>query len=405
MTARPRPPAAPSAFLVVLFASLGAFAPASVALALPGMPAMARELGVGPGFAEHGLAAFFAMLSVGMLIYGPLSDRWGRRPVLLCGLALYVAASAACVLADRAEVFVAARALQALGGAAAIVLARAIVHDLFPPVQMARMLSFMVPVAALVPLLSPLLGQWLLAQGGWRPIFAVQAGFGLACLVAAALVLAESLPPERRRPMRPAGILAAYGAILRDRTAAGHMLCGSAVYGAMMAYVGGSPAAYMGHHGVDSARYGLLFALGVGCVVTGALINARLVRRWGTSALLAGGTRGAALCALAVAVVGATDVGGLPALVAALLGFLTCCGFVGSNALTNALSRCKEYAGTAAALFGTVQFAMGGLANLTVGALSDGSPAAMGATMAAAGALAALGNLWSRGGAAHRAVP
>lgn len=386
----------PFPFLVLLFASLGAFAPASVALALPGMPAIARELGVGPGFGEQGLAAFFAMLSLGMLIYGPLSDRWGRRPVLLAGLLLYVAASAACAVADRAGLFVVARAAQALGGGAAIVLARAMVHDLFPPPQMARLLSFMVPVGALVPLLSPLLGQWLLAQSGWRLIFVVQAGFGALCLLAVWLALAESLPVDRRRPMRPGHVLTTYATILCDRTVAGHMLTGSAIYAGMMAYVGGSPVAYMGHYGLDSAGYGRMFALGVCCLVAAALVNGRLVSRWGTAPLLAVGTRAAALCATATAVTGMTDAGGLPGLAACLLAYMVCCGFVGSNAMADALSRCQGHAGSAAALFGTVQFAMGGLANLAVGMLADGSPAPMGAVMAVAGILAVLGNLWSR---------
>lgn len=383
--------------LAVLFASLGAFAPASVALALPAMPAMASDLGGRPGFGETALAVFFAMLALGMLVYGPLSDRWGRKPVLLAGLALYVAASLGCTLAEQAAPFLAIRAVQALGGGSAIVLSRAIVHDLFPPHQKARLLSVMVPVAALVPMLAPLAGQWLLDMHGWRSLFFAQAGFGMLCLAAVAAVLPESLPLDRRQPAHPALVLAAYGTVLRDRAAAGHILTGSAIYAGMMAYVGGSPAAYMGHHGLDAGTYGRLFALGVAILAVAALVNGRLMPQRGIPVLLTGGVRGALASALAVALVAMWDLGGVAGLVVGVLAYLACCGFVGANALTCTLDRFRSHAGTAAALFGTVQFALGGLTNLAVGALADGSPFPMGAVMALAATTAVLGDAWARG--------
>lgn len=392
----------PLPVLIVLFASLGAFAPASVALALPAMPLIVHDLGGGPGFGETSLAAFFAMLALGMLVYGPLSDAWGRKPVLLAGLAGYVLASLGCVAADGAGQFLAARAVQALGGGAAIVLARAIVQDMFPPHQKARLISMMVPVAALVPMLAPLAGQWLVGMHGWRSVFLVQAGFGILCLGAVAAILAESLPVDRRQPARPLLVLAAYGMVMRDRVAAGHILTGSAIYAGMMAYVGGSPAIYMGHHGLDPAAYGRLFALGVVVLAVAALVNGRLVPHRGIHALLTGGVRGALASALAVAVAAALDLGGVAGLAAALLAYLACCGFVGANALTSTLDRFRTHAGTASALFGTIQFALGGLTNLAVGFLADGSALPMGAVMAAAAMAAVAGDTWAR---THRRRP
>ena len=213
--------------LLLLLSALVAFGPLSIDMYLPSLPAIAADLGASDAQVQRSISGFLVGFCVGMLFYGPLSDRFGRRPVLLAGIALYLFSSLACALADSAGQLVLLRVLQALGGGAASVLARAMVRDLYPLGEAARMLALMHMVTMLAPLAAPLLGGYLMLWAGWRALFVVLALFAGLCLLAVWRV-AESHPPERggslaqafrlwaaaRRPSR-AGLRAVHGAGVR----------------------------------------------------------------------------------------------------------------------------------------------------------------------------------------------
>ncbi len=193
---------------------LAGFGAISIDMYLPAMPAIGREFGASVADVQLTLSAFFIGFACGQVIYGPLSDRFGRRAVLLSGIALYIVASGIAALADNVETLTAARFAHALGGGAGVVIARAIVRDLASEGAAARAQSLIMLVMAMGPMAAPILGGYLLVGFGWRAIFWVLALFAVTCLLAVAFLLPETLPADRRRPFSLAGVLRNYARVL-----------------------------------------------------------------------------------------------------------------------------------------------------------------------------------------------
>jgi DHA1 family bicyclomycin/chloramphenicol resistance-like MFS transporter len=371
--------------LTVALAALTAVAPMATDIYLPGMPALATDLGVPAAGAQLTLSAFFFGFGGGQLIYGPLADRFGRRPLMLAGLSLFTLASLGCALAENLGVLIGLRCLEALGGAAGPVLARAAVRDLYGGDRAARMLSTMVLVMGAAPLFAPLIGGQLVLLGGWRANFWALTGFGALCLAAILFVIGETLTPERRLRASAVGMIRSYGVLLANRRYLGFALGGGAVYGGLFAYLTGSPFVFITLYGVPAERFGFLFALNVAGLMLGASINRRLVLRLGAHRLLGRALIGSALAGCALLAVVLSGRGGLVALFVPLWCFIASLGFVGANAMACGLSLYPERAGTASALSGTIQFSIGALCGALVGALNDGSALPMAAVIGAAG--------------------
>lgn len=371
--------------VIVILAALGAFAPASIAMYLPGLPSIAAEFAASPDDVQATLSVFFVGFALSMLLYGPLADHYGRKPVLTLGILVYVAASLGCAVAASVEQLIVFRLLQALGGGAAIVLSRAVVRDLFPGDEGARVMSLMVPIVAIAPLLAPLLGGWVAVTAGWRMIFVALALYAATCLSAFWIRVPETLPPDRRHSAHPAAIATIYWAVFSHRAALGHVLAGGAAFAGMMAYVGGAPFVYISFFGVEPQHFGYLFGLGVLGIIVGSLVNGRLVTRFGYRRMLGTGVSAAMVCGVTVAVLGLSGAGGLPALVLALVGYVASTGLIGSNAIAGLMGLFPRNSGAAAAVFSATQFGLGALANLAVGILHDGTPQAMCLVVAIAG--------------------
>lgn len=274
--------------LLLLLSALVAFGPLSIDMYLPSLPAIAADLGASDAQVQRSISGFLVGFCVGMLFYGPLSDRFGRRPVLLAGIALYLFSSLACALADSAGQLVLLRVLQALGGGAASVLARAMVRDLYPLGEAARMLALMHMVTMLAPLAAPLLGGYLMLWAGWRALFVVLALFAGLCLLAVWRV-AESHPPERRGGSLAQAFLA-YGRLLGDGRALGYVLCMGLAFAGMFAYISAAPFVFIEHFGVRAERFGWFFGLNILGVMLATWCSARLVRRQGPRPLLRAGS-------------------------------------------------------------------------------------------------------------------
>lgn len=202
--------------LIVLLGSLTAIAPMSIDTYLPSFPVLTTALHTNPAAVQRTLSVFFIGLALGQLVYGPLSDRVGRRLPLLVGLALYTAASAGCALAGSIGQLVVWRGLQALGGCAGVVMARAVVRDVFGPREQARVLSSLMLVMGVAPILAPLAGGWLLDAAGWRAIFGVLVGFGAVAWVAVYRGLPDTEPAARATSLTPADAAAAFGRVARN---------------------------------------------------------------------------------------------------------------------------------------------------------------------------------------------
>ena len=386
---KPSSVAAGPAFLLLLGA-LTAFAPLSIDMYLPAFPTAAADLGASIAAVEKTLAAFFAGMALGQLAYGPLTDRFGRRRPLLAGCALYTVASVLCALAPNVHLLLVARFLQALGGAAGIVVVRAVVRDLYQVEDSARIYSRLMLVMGAAPILAPLLGSALLVLVGWRAIFWVLAGFGAAAFAAAYLRLPETHggTPGAAHPARA---VANFAAVLADRRFLAPAVAAACALGTMFAYITGSPDVLINHFRVGPTTYALVFGCNAAGFIAFSQVNAHLVRRIGPRELLRRGLYVLSLVSTLQIVCAFTGSGGAGLIVALWFLQLSSLGFVAANATALALADQGPRAGSAAALLGAGQFLCAGLAGSALGLCRQlGGTAQAISVLVAAGALVAL---------------
>ena len=353
--------------LVALIGSLSAFGPLSIDMYLPGLPDLARDLQSAEWQVQLTLTACMVGLAFGQMVAGPLSDATGRRRPLLVGLFGYALASLICALAPSAMLLVVARLLQGMAGAAGIVLARAVVRDLFSGDDIARFFALTMAINGLAPILAPIVGGALLPQIGWRGIFVVLAGIGLLLFVAAALGLGETLPPERRRTGGLNVTLANFRQLLRDRAFMGYALSSGLAFGAMFIYIASSPFVLQELYGLSPQAFSMVFAGNALGIVGVSQISARLVRRVGAHHLMSYGIAASALGGLILVGVVLANLG-LVGIIAALFVIVASIGLIAPNASALALADHPTIAGSASALIGVVQFLIGALAIPLVGA-------------------------------------
>lgn len=370
--------------LIVLLAALVAFGPLSIDMYLPSLPLIASDLGASERQVQLSIGLFLAGFSLGMLFYGPLSDRYGRRRLLLGGICLYLLASLGCALAATAEQLLVWRLLQALGGASASVLARVIVRDLFPLDDAARVLSLMQQVTMIATLLAPLIGSYLIMFDGWRVIFVFLLGFAALCLVLVARRVPETHPLDARGSSAFAAFRA-YGEIARQPRALGYILCMGLAFGGMFAFITASPFVYIQYFGISPQQYAWLFGLNIAGIMSMSFANARLVGRLGAQRMLGLGAGVAVLSGLALLACTALGVGGLTALALCVLLYVSVTGMLGANCLACLMAIFPRQAGAAAGLAVASQFAVGTFCSALVGALYDGTPWPMGLVVGLAG--------------------
>jgi DHA1 family bicyclomycin/chloramphenicol resistance-like MFS transporter len=369
--------------LGVLSALMG-FASISTDLYLPAIPAIGQALDAGPGMMEWTISGYLIGFSLGQLLWGPLGDRHGRRLPIAIGLLLFVIGSAGCATASDAWHMIGWRIVQAVGACAGVVLARAMVRDLYAGDRAAQMLSTLMTVMAIAPLLGPVVGGQILALAGWRTIFLALVAFGLATL-AALFTIPETLPEERRNTESLARAAAGYGALLADRQLLAYVGAGAFFYGGMYAYIAGTPFAYIAYHHVPAQLYGLLFGVGILGIMATNVLNARFVIRLGRLRLLRSGAYGAALSGIVLATDAWSGWGGLFGLAFPLFAFVSLTGFIVANSIAAAMARFPDRAGAVSAFVGAVQYGTGILGSALVGVFADGTPWPMGWTIAACG--------------------
>jgi DHA1 family bicyclomycin/chloramphenicol resistance-like MFS transporter len=358
--------------LTIILGALTAFAPMAIDMYLPALPALEVAFAADTAAIQRTLAVFFLGYAVGQAFYGPLLDRFGRKRPLYAGLAVFVLASLGCAVAPSVEAFTALRLLQALGACAGVVAARAMVRDLFEPIEAARMFSALILVMGAAPILAPLAGGYVLVHLGWPAIFLVLAGFGLACLGAARFRLRETHRSPARALMLGA-IIAEYARLAADRRFLGPALTGGLCLAGLFAYIPSAPFVFITLHGVPPEDFGWIFGANAVGYVAGAQISGRIVRRFGPGAIAARGVvvmAGAALCLMAAA---ATGVGGTAGLIVPLFVGITALGFVLPNAAALAMAPFGHVAGYASALLGCLQFGLGAMASTLVGLIHDGT--------------------------------
>lgn len=375
--------------LVLILGALSAFGPLSIDMYLPSLPSMGRDLHAATSAAQLTLTACMVGLAVGQLLAGPVSDARGRRRPLLVGVAAYAIASGLCVVAPDVWVLLALRLLQGCAGAAGIVIARAVVRDRFSGDELARFYAYIMVIQGVAPIAAPIIGGQLLRIADWRGVFVLLAVIGVLLTLVVARWLPESWPPERRRPagLRPvladARILAGDPQFTRVATATGMS------FAVMFAYISGSSFVLQSRFGISPQLFSLIFAINGAGIIGASQVSRRLVGRLTQRALFAGGLTGSAAGAVLVLVTALTNAG-LPLLLPALFVLVSSVGLLLPNGTALALARHGDRAGSAGAVVGTAQFAIGGVAAPLVGIAGPETILPMGIVMTALGGTAWL---------------
>lgn len=375
---------------MVVLAGLSAFGPLTTDLYLPGLPQLNRDLGTTAASVEVTLTACVVGIALGQLLVGPLSDTVGRRRPLMVGLLLFIVSSLGCAAAPSIAVLDVLRFLQGISGATGIVIARAMVRDMYAGLDAARLYATLGSIIPLAPILAPTAGGAILLFTSWRGIFAVQALVGVILLGAAAIVTRETLAPADRHSGSIRGSLATYRDLLHARRYSRVVAAGSLGFAAFFAYISASSFVYQSVLGFSAQVFGLLFALnGIGLLATNVL-NTRLVRSVPLERLM---RTGLATMAVAGVLTAASAILGLGAWAVLPLMFAVVCsvGLIMSNSLALSMALESHRAGSAAALFGAAQFLVGAAVAPVVG-VAGASAVPMGIVMAASGTAAvALG--------------
>lgn len=378
-----------TAATVALLGALTAVGPFAIDMYVPGFPEMGRSLGASDSAIQLSMTAFLAGLVTGQLLIGPLSDSLGRRRPLLAGTALFAALSLVCALAPDIAVLNGLRFLQGVAGAAGMVLARAVLTDLFHGPRLPRYFSLLGMVLGVAPVIAPVLGTGILAAGSWRTVFVALAVLGAVLFVAVLAALPESLPAEQRHPGGIGGTFRAMGGLLRHRAFLGCALTLGFAAAALFSYIAGSSFVFQEVYGTSAARYSLVFAVNAGAMMLAGAAFGALSGRLPIPALLGGSvTLAVAAAAAHVALIG--TVGGSTTLTWICL-FAVSAGiggiFPAAMSLGQALGR--PATGAASAVLGGLQFLFGAAASPLTGVFGGHSALPMAVVMLGALACAA----------------
>ncbi len=355
---------------VIILSALMAFTSLSTDIYLPAMPLMAKDL---HGNAELTITGFLMGFCVAQLIWGPLSDHFGRRLPLFIGMALFMIGSVGCALSTDISQIVFWRVFQALGACTGPMLARAMIRDLFSRTRAAQMLSTLMIIMAIAPIAGPLLGGQMIKITSWHAIFWLLAVIG-GLMFVSLFWLPETLPQEKRVKASLPSAFRNYYALLTNTTFMRFTLCLTFYYVAAYAFITGSPFVYITYFGVEPQHYGWLFALNIVGLMGMSVINRRLVQHYSLEVLLKFAVVTAAVAALVLAAAAKLEIGGLILIVAAVFVFFSMNGIIAATSTAAALDSVPNVAGSASAFMGSLQYGSGIISSLLLALLSDGTP-------------------------------
>lgn len=377
-------------FLILILGSLTALGPFSIDMYLPGFPAIARDLNTTAAKVSQTLSGYFVGISLGQLLYGPLLDRFGRKKPLFIGLAVYILASAGCAVATSVEQLIVLRIIQAVGSCAATVASVAMVRDLFPVSENAKVFSLLLLVVGFSPMIAPTVGGYVTDAFGWHAVFMILTVMGVAIFAATALWLPDSYKPDKTLSLKPKPIIMNFLEVLREPQFYTYSITGAVAFAGLFAYVSGSPIVFMEVFHVDGKVYGWIFAfLSVGFIGSGQ-INTLMLRRFSSEqivnvALICQAVIGLAF--LAAALNGALT---LTSTLVFLFLFLCCVGYTYPNAAALSLAPFTRNAGSASALMGAFQMGAGTLISIAISLFEEPSIIPMVAAMAGSASLALI---------------
>ncbi|XTZ37540.1 multidrug effflux MFS transporter [Salmonella enterica] len=359
---------------VLILSALMAITSLSTDIYLPAMPVMAKEL---QSDAELTITGFLIGFCIAQLIWGPISDRYGRRLPLFIGMGLFAIGSVGCALSTDIVQIVFWRVFQALGACTGPMLARAMIRDLFSRTRAAQMLSTLMIIMAIAPIAGPLIGGQMIKVTSWHAIFWLLAIIGTLMLISL-FWLPETLAENKRSTASVSSAFRNYYALLSDANYMRFTLCLTFYYVAAYAFITGSPFVYITYFGVDPQHYGWLFAVNVIGLMAVSMVNRRLVHRYPLEGLLKIAVFIATLAAIVLAAVTGLDVGGISVIAGAIFVFFAMNGIIAAISTACALDAVPNVAGSASALMGALQYGSGIISSLLLALFSNGTPWTMG---------------------------
>ena len=359
--------------LVVILATLSVITPLGIDMYLPALPSMAKAFNASDADAQFTLSTYFLGFAIGQAFYGPIADRFGRIPPLYFGMTLYSLASAGCVFAPSLDALAGFRFLQALGGCAGTVIARAMVRDLFTGADAIRVFSRVLLVFGLGPILAPFIGGYMLYFFDWHGIFVALTLAGIAAIAVIFFRLDETRDPKHVRPLRIGSVVVGYWRLLTHRVFIGFVLCGATMMAGTFAYIAGSPFVVEDLYGLSSQVFPWVFGGNALGFIIASQINVRAQRRHSPERVLFAALVFQTAAAIALAIDGWSGWGGLWGILVPLFFWISTMGFVIPNTTALAMAPFAANAGAASALLGVVQFVLAAASSGLVGALADGT--------------------------------
>lgn len=371
-TTSPASDAAKISFVMfIVLGAIGALTPLAIDMYLPAMPAIAKDLGVSAGAVQITLTAYTAGFAIGQLLHGPLADSYGRRPVMLVGIALFAIASIVSATTNGIDALTYVRTAQGFAGAAAAVVIQAVVRDMYDREDFARAMSFVTLVITLAPLAAPMIGGHLAVWFGWRSIFWVLASFALVVIAMVLWKIPETLSAENRQPLHFRSTIRNYVQLCRAGFAMGLIFSGAFSFAGMFAFLTAGSFVYIDLYGVSPSEFGYLFGLNIVAMIAMTSLNGRFVKKVGSHAMLRFGLFIQLMAGFGLFISWLMN-WGLWGTVPFVVMFVGTISTIGSNSMALLLSRYPRMAGTASSLAGTLRFGTGSVIGAIVAAMPSG---------------------------------
>ncbi|HKH59783.1 MAG TPA: multidrug effflux MFS transporter [Flavitalea sp.] len=355
---------------ILLLGFLTAIVPFTIDMYLPGFPDIARSMNTTVSTVALSLSSFFIGMGLGQLMYGPLLDRFGRKRPLYAGLLLYCITSIGCAYASSIETLIALRFVQAIGACSATISATAMVRDIFPLQESAKIFSFLILVLSASPMLAPSIGSWLTIAFGWTSIFFVLTILIIVIFVGVAFSLPESKGPDKKYSLHISSVLKNYGSVLRESYFVIYALLGGLGFAGLFAHISSSPGVFMEHFKLSQKQYGLLFAFLASGLILASQVNTLLLKRYKSEGLIERSLIFQNVFGTLLLIVSLFNIDNFWLTTGLLFLYLSSVGLIMPNASALAMRPFEQNAGSASALLGFIQMGLGSLATVFVGVLN-----------------------------------
>lgn len=375
-------------FLVLILGALTAIGPFSIDMYLPGFPAIAKSLNTTTTEVSLSLSGFFIGISVGQLLYGPLLDRFGRKKPLYIGMTLYILASLGCYFATSIEMLIGLRFVQAVGSCAAAVGSMAMVRDIFPVEDNAKVFAMLILILGVSPMIAPTVGGYVTLVFGWQVIFIILASIATLVLLVVIFFLPESYEPDPTYSLKPGPIINSFLTVLKNPQFYTYALCGAVGFSGLFAYLAASPFVFMDVFGVSAKVYGWIFALLSVGFIGSSQLNNMLTKRYKSQRIVVVSLLCMVIASLIFLTGAANGWFGIGGTIAMIFIILCCVGISYPNTSALSLAPFSKNAGTAAALLGAFQMAIGTFVSIVVSMFKSRSAIPMAGLIAIAAATA-----------------